>query len=119
MICDVFDVVVVPFPFSDRTATKWRPALSLTGYDAFGTDADVVTLAMVTTAKNSAWPFDVWLKDLAEAGLRRDCIVRFKFTTMSFARVEKKLGRLSRIDQTAVSTALRQLLPQRQARTKI
>lgn len=29
MTCEPFDVVVVPFPFTDRRAAKRRPALAL------------------------------------------------------------------------------------------
>ena len=49
MIYEQFDVVVVPFPFSDRTAQKRRPALVLSQRATFGDMIEHSVLAMITS----------------------------------------------------------------------
>jgi mRNA interferase MazF len=67
--CEAFDVVVVPFPFTDRAASKRRPALVLSDADAFKAATGQVVLAMITSAKHAGWPLDILIEDLAAAGL--------------------------------------------------
>lgn len=64
-----FSVVRVPFPFTDRAATKNRPALVLSDAAAFNTPAGHTVLAMITSQNTPIWPLDCPLKDLAVAGL--------------------------------------------------
>ncbi len=58
-----FDVVVVPFPFTDKLAEKRRPALIVSG-KVFNEQHDQLLLAMITTAKSSEWSSDIQLRDL-------------------------------------------------------
>ena len=58
MTFEAFEVVVVPFPFTDRTTTKRRPALVLSDAKAFNRQVGQSVLAMITSAKNSNWPLD-------------------------------------------------------------
>ena len=60
---EAFDVVVVPFPFTDKTTTKRRPALVLSEAKAFNKRVAHCVMAMITSAKNSAWPLDVEIED--------------------------------------------------------
>lgn len=110
MTYDAFDVVTVPFPFTDRTATKRRPALVLSRQAAFGDPAGHSVLAMITSGGGEPWPLDVPLRDRATAGLAVDCVVRMKLFTLDHRLVLRKIGRLGRPDQARVRTVLRQLL---------
>ncbi|MGL5942284.1 MAG: type II toxin-antitoxin system PemK/MazF family toxin [Waterburya sp.] len=65
-----FDVVVVPFPFTDRTATKKRPALIISDAMAFNKFTNKSVMAMITTASHSSWVLDVPILDLKSAGLK-------------------------------------------------
>ncbi|MGA2038389.1 MAG: type II toxin-antitoxin system PemK/MazF family toxin [Bryobacteraceae bacterium] len=51
MTCDVFDVVVVPFPFTDSPAAVRRPALVLSrpSFNRHG----YTVLAMITDLRNA------------------------------------------------------------------
>jgi hypothetical protein len=49
--CNRYDVVVVPFPFTDRLASKRWPALALSTLE-FSTEAGHIVLAMITSADN-------------------------------------------------------------------
>ncbi len=110
MTFDRFDVVRVPFPFTDRQAHKNRPALVLSHAAAFNTPAGHSIMAMVTSTKHSAWPLDVPIADLVAAGLPAPSIVRFKLFTLDHRLVRGRLGQLSQSDRIKVSEALARLL---------
>lgn len=105
-----FAVVRVPFPFSDRTAAKNRPALVLSDAAAFNAPAGHSVMAMVTSASNPPWPLDCPVSDLAAAGLPAPSLVRFKLFTLDHRLVRGQLGKLSSADAETVASALRRLL---------
>ena len=105
---EAFDVVVVPFPFTDKAATKRRPALVLSTL-AFNVPAGHAVLAMITSAENVAWPLDTPIKDLNEAGLTSASIVRMKLFTLDEQLFLRKAGHLHKADQKAVRFSLAKL----------
>jgi mRNA interferase MazF len=100
----------VPFPFTDRTATKNRPALVLSDPANFNARAGHSVMAMITSADNPPWPLDCALSDLAAAGLPAPSKVRFKLFTLDHRLVRGEIGRLSRADADVVSAGLAELL---------
>ena len=109
MIFEPFEVVVVPFPFTDRIGAKRRPSLIVSS-DAFNRRHDQVVLAMITTAQKSEWPSDVPLEEWSAAGLSTICRVRLKLFTLDRDLILRRLGLLTQRDRTAVQTALSQSL---------
>jgi mRNA interferase MazF len=105
-----FEVVVVPFPFTDSAATKRRPALVLSA-QGFNDRAAHLVLAMITSHENRGWPLDVALRDLATAGLSHPSVVRMKIFTLDERFVLRKAGALAAPDRAAVRRALGMLLP--------
>lgn len=99
-------VVRVPFPFTDRTASKNRPALVLSDATAFNTPAGHVVLAMITSAANAPWPLDCAIADLASAGLPAPSVVRCKLFTLDARLIRGVLGRLAAPDVQQVEHAL-------------
>jgi mRNA interferase MazF len=90
-----FDVVLVPFPFSDRLAEKRRPAVVVSKSDLQARHGHV-WLVMVTSAGREPWESDVPIDDLAAAGLPAPSLVRTaKLTTTESNRIIRRLGRLS------------------------
>jgi mRNA interferase MazF len=104
-----FDVAVVPFPFTDRTATKRRPALVLSS-GLFNSGIGHSVMAMITTASHSVWPLDVDIANLGEAGLKAPSIIRMKLFTIDHRLIQKQMGHLSLQDQKSVESTLRSLL---------
>ena len=104
MIFDPFDVVAVPFPFTDRRAVKRRPALVLSS-NRFNRAHDQSILAMITSTTGS-WPSDVAVDDWREAGLSFPCKVRFKLFTLDNSLVIRKIGSLSDKDSRVARSAL-------------
>jgi len=106
--CEPWDVVVVPFPFTDSPASKRRPALVLSSRE-FNATSGHSLMAQITKAKQSAWPGDFSIAN-EEAGLPEECIVRMKLFTIDNRLILKRTGRLSVSDQQHVRTRLRQVL---------
>jgi mRNA interferase MazF len=105
-----YDVVRVPFPFTDRQAEKNRPALVLSDAARFNGRADHSVMAMITSAGHAPWPQDVPIADLATAGLPAPSIVRFKLFTLDHRLIRGTLGTLGDKDRARVAKAVRTLL---------
>ena len=108
MICEAWDVVVVPFPFSERTGSKRRPALVLSRPNF--NKAGHSVLAMITTRARRPWPADVEIANLEQVGLQIPCIVRLKMFTLDNRLLIKRIGSLSTVDRREVTSALRAAL---------
>ncbi len=106
MTCDRFDVVRVPFPFTDREAAKNRPALVLSGAAGFNSRAGHAVMAMITAAGNPPWPHDCSIANSKAAGLPAPSKVRMKLFTLDLRLVRGTLGHLSADDAAVVQSAL-------------
>ncbi len=109
LVLAAFDIVIVPFPFTDRNASKRRPALVLSGA-AFSQAAQHSVLAMITSADQSAWPGDCPLHNLESAGLTTACLVRLKLFTLDHRLIIRKAGSLAASDQKMMRSAWKGLL---------
>ena len=105
-----YDVLVVPFPFTDSAAVKRRPALVLSA-EQFQDRAGHLVLAMITSRENRGWPLDVELADLKSAGLPHASVVRMKLFPLDDRFVLSNAGLLAEPDRRAVQRSLRLLLP--------
>lgn len=103
-----FDVVVVPFPFTDRATTKRRPALVLSS-PQFADESDHLVAAMVTTS-TLRWSSDTELHDIDQAGLVAGSVVRAKLFTLPIDLVLRPLGRLTERDIDGVRRGLSHVL---------
>jgi mRNA-degrading endonuclease toxin of MazEF toxin-antitoxin module len=108
--CRPYDVVIVPFPFTDRRASKRRPALALST-ERFSAGSGHTVLAMITSARNPPWPLDVPLQ-VARAGLTAPSKVRMKLFTLDNRLIVRKAGSLDEADRRAVEEAIQRLFGQ-------
>lgn len=106
--CKPYDVVVVPFPFTDRRTSKRRPALALST-ESFSAESGHTILAMITSANNPTWPMDVPI-DASTAGLRSASKVRMKLFALDNRLVLRKAGTLCDADQRALGAVIKRLL---------
>jgi mRNA interferase MazF len=106
---ECFDVVVVPFPFADRKATR-RPALIFSTADTFGDRIGNPVLATITSQGNISWALDVPITDGVSTGLSAPSVVRMKLFTLDHRLILRKAGRLAHSDQKTVVDVLNQLL---------
>jgi len=106
---DAWDIVKVPFPYTDRPIRQRRPALVIAAgelEEAHG----LLWLAMITSAANRAWHGDVVISDLHLAGLPAPSIVRPAKVATIEAHDAERLGRLAVEDRATISGYLRRTL---------
>ena len=99
------DIVLVPFPFTDLSGNKVRPALVL-----IVTTLDV-TLSFITTQLQWQEPTDLLLTPGSQNGLKKVSLIRLsKLATIDFNLVQGRLGTLGINELAAVHQNLRLLL---------
>ncbi len=109
MVYEPFDVVVVPFPFTDTSQTKRRPALVLSQHANFRNRIGHTILAMITSLKNAPWPLDCEIRSKKLSGLTAPSVVRMKLFTLDNRFIIRKIGHLSKEDQKQVIQSLSQI----------
>lgn len=98
------DVVLVPFPFTDLSASRVRPAVVLSTPEFEDETGDVI-LTMVTS-REYVGSTDYALRDWRRAGLIQPSWVRIKLATLDRRLVQFSPGRLTPRDVTAVDSRL-------------
>jgi mRNA interferase MazF len=109
VICDRYDVAVVPFPFDDLPVRKRRPVVVRSGRKFNETNGHTV-VAMITTAKETNWPSDVEIRDLKAAGLTLPCVARLRFQTMPNGLILRLLGSFGGLDRLNCERQLAEML---------
>ena len=99
------DVVLIPFPFTDLSAKRVRPAVVVSVPEYEQNTGDII-VAQVTSRQHSL-PTDYALQDWQSAGLLRPSIVRAKLATINASLVQFRTGRLSDRDLEEVNKRLR------------
>jgi mRNA interferase MazF len=98
------DIVLVPFPFTDLSGAKHRPALVLNN-----SDLDV-TVTFITSQLVGQEVFDVPIEPSKENGIKKPSIIRLrKITTLDLSLVLGKIGSLSLTDLNRVNQGLKKL----------
>jgi mRNA interferase MazF len=105
----VWDVVRVPFPYTDRPVRQRRPALVVASPETEGIPG-ILWVLMITSAANRGWAGDVMISDLRAAGLPGLSLVRTEKIATIEARDAEPIGRLATAEQRSVTGRLRRTL---------
>ena len=97
IIYNQFDIVKLPFPFTDKNTEKKRPALIISK-PSYQENHHHCIFAMITSAKQSQWVDDVIISDLKLAGLPTDSKIRFKIFSLHTSLIIGDLGKLQKTD---------------------
>lgn len=101
------DVVLIPFPFTDLTATKTRPAVVVSSA-VYHTVRPELLLAYVSSQVSQAVArLDHVLKDWQQAGLAKPSFVRPKIAAIEPRLVVHQVGQLSAHDLAELERRLR------------
>jgi len=104
-----WDVVKVPFPYTDRPVRQHRPALVIVGgtiEDAHG----LLWVLMITSADNRRWTEDVVISNLHVAGLPAPSVIRCAKIATIDAQDAERIGTLPHGDRKKVAKHLARLL---------
>ncbi len=89
-----WDIVIVPFPYTDKLAEKRRPALVVSN-KTLHEQHGLTWLLVITSADNRGWAGDVEIKDLKRAGSPAPSLVRpAKIATVETAHILRRVGNL-------------------------
>lgn len=95
------DIVLIPFPFTDLSGIKNRPALILVDGEAD------LTVSFITTQLKWQEDFDVKIEPSQTNGLKRTSLIRLgKLATIDKDLVIGKLGKLSQDELSNVDKNL-------------
>jgi len=104
------DVVLVPFPFTDQTAIKKRPAVVVSSDRYNQARPDVILMAITGHLSGSPRIGEVVVSDWKEAGLLKTSTITPILTTVEKSLIVRKLGQLRQRDLLALRDALRIIL---------
>ena len=105
------DVVLVPFPFTDQTASKKRPAVVVSADAYHRRRPDVIVMAVTSQILRPAGvPGEVLIGDWQGAGLPKASLIKPVIATIERRLILKKLGVLQGDDVEALRSALQQIL---------
>jgi mRNA interferase MazF len=104
------DVVLVPFPFTDQSAAKRRPAVVVSS-DAYNQSRpDVIVMAVTGQVSANPRIGEVVVRYWKEASLLKPSTIKPILATTEKSLINRKLGRLEGIDTSALKDALAVIL---------
>lgn len=103
------DVVIVSFPYTDRSGFKKRPAVIVSS-DNFNRSRQDSILAPISGRLNNMMAEDCKLNDWSAAGLLKPSIVKAILLTVHQDVIKSRLGQLSDQDLKAVEAAIKRAL---------
>lgn len=100
------DVVLVPFPFTNQSTTKQRPAVVVSSNTYANARPDVVLMAITSQMRSPLAFAETLLTDWQAANLLKASVVKPLLATLEQSLIIRQLGSLSSRDQTALRLAL-------------
>jgi mRNA interferase MazF len=88
------DVVLVPFPFTDQTATKKRPAVVVSSDRYNKARPDVILMAITSQLSGSSRIGEIVVADWKAAGLIKASTIKPILTTVEKTLIIRPLGKL-------------------------
>ncbi len=100
------DVIVVPFPFTDQTTIKRRPAVVISS-DRYNLERpDLILMAITSQLRPTPTVGEVAVVQWQAAGLLRPSVIKPLITTIEATLVIRQLGALVADDQKSLRQAL-------------
>ncbi len=107
------DIVLVPFPFTDQSATKKRPAVVISSEAYHQQRPDLIIMAVTSQVKSTQTVGETFVQDWQGAGLLKPSAIKPVITTIERGLVISQLGQLKENDQAALIGAIDQILGQK------
>ena len=107
---DFGDVVLVPFPFTDQTTSKKRPAIVVSSAAYHREHPDLILMAVTGQMRPSPSFGEVNIIQWKQGGLLKPSVIKPVFATIEKGLVLMKLGRLKQEDRKTLQKVLKILL---------
>ena len=104
------DIVLVPFPFTDQTAAKKRPAIVVSSESYHRDRRDVILMAVTSQARPGSGTGESTVEGWKDAGLLKPSVVKPIVATVDRDLILRKLGTLREDDRGAVRRTLSAIL---------
>lgn len=104
------DVVLVPIDLTDRSGSKLRPAVVVSGNHYNRQTPDLIIASITGSLHAIPHPGDRSLDDWQAEGLLRPALAQTKLTTIEASMVRRKLSTLTTSDMEALDRGLRDAL---------
>ena len=104
------DIVLVPFPFSDQTAIKKRPAVVISSNHYHAASQDIIIMAITSQTEKSLALGESLITKWREAGLLKPSSIKPAISTIEQKLIMKKLGTLGVDDLASLNRILSELL---------
>jgi mRNA interferase MazF len=96
------DVVLAPFPFTDQTASKKRPAVVISSTTYHRERPDLIIMAVTSQLRPSTTIGEAGIVDWKGAGLLKPSVIKPVLTTIEKGLILRKLGNLQGQDRQAL-----------------
>ena len=100
-----WDIILVPFPFTNLRTSKKRPALVISPND-YNSGPDLIMAFITSQLNTSTRPGDYRINDWHKSGLPKPSMIRMKLATIDCNIVIKKLGRLMDVEHESVRNVI-------------
>ncbi len=104
------DIILVPFPFTDQSATKKRPAVVISSKRYNEQRPDLIIMAVTSQIKPAAIIGEVIIQDWQTAGLLKPSAIKPVITTIEKPMVLMTRGQLKQNDQKALQESVKGIL---------
>ena len=104
------DVILVPFPFTDQSTTKQRPAMVISSSSYNTERPDLILLAIISQVRASLAFGEALVADWQTAGLIKPSVFKPLITTIEQVLVIKRLGKLSTNDAITLRTVIEKIV---------
>ncbi|HZO31051.1 MAG TPA: type II toxin-antitoxin system PemK/MazF family toxin [Chloroflexota bacterium] len=103
-------MVLIPFPFTNQTASKRRPAVVVSTPSFHNGRPDLILMAVTSQVRTPLRTGEALLADWLAAGLLKPSVAKPELMTVQTSLVLRKLGRLGSGDRRSISEVLDRIL---------
>jgi mRNA interferase MazF len=104
------DVVLVPFPFTDQSTTKKRPAVVVSSQAYHRQRPDIILMAITSQFRPANTVGEVAVHHWQSAGLLKPSVLKPLLATIERSLVLRTMGKLHHDDRAALHNALAQII---------
>lgn len=107
---DFADVVLVPFPFTDQSTTKKRPAVVISSSAYHRQRQDLILMAITSQFRTTQTLGEAPVHHWQAAGLIKPSVFKPLITTIEKALVIRVMGKLHQDDRDSLSRILGEII---------